>query len=174
MGGKSSKPEPTHHTNDAHTDSSNKVMESSSGFHLFELHVPTLGLGFSTLLLLAVVILACYLLFKRQLRRRLGRAGATRSSLGRDEEVELGKRALMTPPPFLPLTPASFGSPATLPLGLPYPVLPPGSDLAACRPPVATRAASRFIEVVEEEPAERRPRPPPRPSGQAQHSTPCA
>ncbi len=50
-------------------DQSRKVTEVSTGFHVMEVHMPTLGMGLTWLIILLMLIIAAILLYRRYVRR---------------------------------------------------------------------------------------------------------
>ena len=137
---------------DASTNASKSISETSSGFHLFELHMPTLGMGITTLIFIACLSLIAYMLYKRALRRRIRLHGHGRDHRrGRDYPMELGS-CQPPPPPYMPPLYAptmSYGS------SLPVLIAPP----TPCHHSASRHSSSpapRFVEVTDEDPPDPR------------------
>ena len=65
MGGKVSSPE--------HNEAKTQMVETSSGTHFFEVHMPTLGFGTFTVIAVAVALIAAYLCLRPKYQRRRGK-----------------------------------------------------------------------------------------------------
>lgn len=63
MGGNTSKDESS-------KKADHSIHEESTGFHIFELHLPTLGFGFTSILLIVFVIFLALLCYRRCTHRR--------------------------------------------------------------------------------------------------------
>ena len=46
-----------------------EIQESSSGFHILEIHLPTVGLGFTSIVLFAVAFGLCFCIYRRVAKR---------------------------------------------------------------------------------------------------------
>ena len=47
------------------TETTNPVTENSSGFHIFEIHLASMGMGWITVVVVAAVVIASYYLYKK-------------------------------------------------------------------------------------------------------------
>ena len=92
MGGGGSKEEKKEEKNETNTNNGN--IESSSGFHIVEIHTPTAGLGLLTVIFLLVVTGGLWLLFRRMQGRCLGGRDRRR----RDRDLEAGLPAQLMQP----------------------------------------------------------------------------